>query len=129
MSCIIKFYYTLFIWRCVLSVCQKGRAMVVILFYVFSISTWNNAVACTSYLIKVDGCTGCTQHVNVWKNALSSNLCLLFQEALLRGEDASGTKYAVEALRNSLPGLSPSRRSLLEREIRDFLLCKIMFNC
>lgn len=129
MSCIIKFYYTLFIWRCVLSVCQKGRAMVVILFYVFSISTWNNAVACTSYLIKVDGCTGCTQHVNVWKNALSSNLCSLFQEALLRGEDASGTKYAVEALRNSLPGLSPSRRSLLEREIRDFLLCKIMFNC
>lgn len=129
MSCIIKFYYTLFIWRCVLSVCQKGRAMVVILFYVFSISTWNNAVACTSYLIKVDGCTGCTQHVNVWKNALSSNLCLLFQEALLRGEDASGTKYAVEALRNSLPGLSPSRRSLLEREIRVFLLCKIMFNC
>lgn len=129
MSCIIKFYYTLFIWRCVLSVCQKGRAMVVILFYVFSISTWNNAVACTSYLIKVDGCTGCTQHVNVWKNALSSNLCSLFQEALLRGEDASGIKYAVEALRNSLPGLSPSRRSLLEREIRDFLLCKIMFNC
>lgn len=129
MSCIIKFYYTLFIWRCVLSVCQKGRAMVVILFYVFSISTWNNAVACTSYLIKVDGCTGCTQHVNVWKNALSSNLCSLFQEALLRGEDASGTKYAVEALRNSLPGLSPSRRSLLEREIRVFLLCKIMFNC
>lgn len=129
MSCIIKFYYTLFIWRCVLSVCQEGRAMVVILFYVFSISTWNNAVACTSYLIKVDGCTGCTQHVNVWKNALSSNLCLLFQEALLRGEDASGTKYAVEALRNSLPGLSPSRRSLLEREIRVFLLCKIMFNC
>lgn len=129
MSCIIKFYYTLFIWRCVLSVCQKGRAMVVILFYVFSISTWNNAVACTSYLIKVDGCTGCTQHVNVWKNALSSNLCSLFQEALLRGEDASGIKYAVEALRNSLPGLSPSRRSLLEREIRVFLLCKIMFNC
>lgn len=129
MSCIIKFYYTLFIWRCVLSVCQKGRAMVVILFYVFSISTWNNAVACTSYLIKVDGCTGCTQHVNVWKNALSSNLCSLFQEALLRGEDASGTKYAVEALRNSLPGLSPSRRSLLERQIRVFLLCKIMFNC
>ena len=129
MSCIIKFYYTLFIWRCVLSVCQKGRAMVVILFYVFSISTWNNAVACTSYLIKVDGCTGCTQHVNVWKNALSSNLCLLFQEALLRGEDASGTKYVVEALRNSLPGPSPSRRSLLEREIRVFLLCKIMFNC
>ena len=129
MSCIIKFYYTLFIWRCVLSVCQKGRAMVVILFYVFSISTWNNAVACTSYLIKVDGCTGCTQHVNVWKNALSSNLCSLFQEALLRGEDASGTKYAVEALRNSLPGLSPSRRSLLEREMRVFLLCKIMFNC
>lgn len=129
MSCIIKFYYTLFIWRCVLSVCQEGRAMVVILFYVFSISTWNNAVACTSYLIKVDGCTGCTQHVNVWKNALSSNLCLLFQEALLRGEDASGTKYAVEALRNSLPGPSPSRRSLLEREIRVFLLCKIMFNC
>lgn len=129
MSCIIKFYYTLFIWRCVLSVCQEGRAMVVILFYVFSISTWNNAVACTSYLIKVDGCTGCTQHVNVWKNALSSNLCSLFQEALLRGEDASGTKYAVEALRNSLPGLSPSRRSLLEREMRVFLLCKIMFNC
>ena len=129
MSCIIKFYYTLFIWRCVLSVCQKGRAMVVILFYVFSISTWNNAVACTSYLIKVDGCTGCTQHVNVWKNALSSNLCLLFQEALLRGEDASGTKYAVDALGNSLPGLSPSRRSLLERQIRVFLLCKIMFNC
>ena len=129
MSCIIKFYYTLFIWRCVLSVCQEGRAMVVILFYVFSISTWNNAVACMSYLIKVDGCTGCTQHVNVWKNALSSNLCSLFQEALLRGEDASGTKYAVEALRNSLPGLSPSRRSLLEREIRVFLLCKIMFNC
>lgn len=129
MSCIIKFYYTLFIWRCVLSVCQKGRAMVVILFYVFSISTWNNAVACTSYLIKVDGCTGYTQHVNVWKNALSSNLCSLFQEALLRGEDASGIKYAVEALRNSLPGLSPSRRSLLEREIRVFLLCKIMFNC
>lgn len=129
MSCIIKFYYTLFIWRCVLSVCQKGRAMVVILFYVFPISTWNNAVACTSYLIKVDGCTGCTQHVNVWKNALSSNLCSLFQEALLRGEDASGTKYAVEALRNSLPGLSPSRRSLLERQIRVFLLCKIMFNC
>ena len=129
MSCIIKFYYTLFIWRCVLSVCQKGRAMVVILFYVFPISTWNNAVACTSYLIKVDGCTGCTQHVNVWKNALSSNLCSLFQEALLRGEDASGTKYTVEALRNSLPGLSPSRRSLLERQIRVFLLCKIMFNC
>ena len=129
MSCIIKFYYTLFIWRCVLSVCQKGRAMVVILFYVFSISTWNNAVACTSYLIKVDGCTGCTQHVNVWKNALSSNLCSLFQEALLRGEDASGTKYAVDALGNSLPGLSPSRRSLLERQIRVFLLCKIMFNC
>ena len=129
MSCIIKFYYTLFIWRCVLSVCQKGRAMVVILFYVFSISTWNNAVACMSYLIKVDGCTGCTRHVNVWKNALSSNLCSLFQEALLRGEDASGTKYAVEALGNSLPGLSPSRRSLLEREIRVFLLCKIMFNC
>lgn len=129
MSCIIKFYYTLFIWRCVLSVCHKGRAMVVILFYVFSISTWNNAVACMSYLIKVDGCTGCTQHVNVWKNALSSNLCSLFQEALLRGEDASGTKYAVEALRNSLPGLSPSRRSLLERQIRVFLLCKIMFNC
>lgn len=129
MSCIIKFYYTLFIWRCVLSVCQKGRAMVVILFYVFPISTWNNAVACTSYLIKVDRCTGCTQHVNVWKNALSSNLCSLFQEALLRGEDASGTKYAVEALRNSLPGLSPSRRSLLERQIRVFLLCKIMFNC
>lgn len=129
MSCIIKFYYTLFIWRCVLSVCQKGRAMVVILFYVFPISTWNNAVACMSYLIKVDGCTGCTQHVNVWKNALSSNLCSLFQEALLRGEDASGTKYAVEALRNSLPGLSPSRRSLLERQIRVFLLCKIMFNC
>ena len=129
MSCIIKFYYTLFIWRCVLSVCQKGRAMVVILFYVFPISTWNNAVACTSYLIKVDGCTGCTQHVNVWKNALSSNLCSLFQEALLRGEDASGTKYAVEALGNSLPGLSPSRRSLLERQIRVFLLCKIMFNC
>lgn len=129
MSCIIKFYYTLFIWRSVLSVCQKGRAMVVILFYVFPISTWNNAVACTSYLIKVDGCTGCTQHVNVWKNALSSNLCSLFQEALLRGEDASGTKYAVEALRNSLPGLSPSRRSLLERQIRVFLLCKIMFNC
>lgn len=129
MSCIIKFYYTLFIWRCVLSVCQKGRAMVVILFYVFPISTWNNAVACTSYLIKVDGCTGCTQHVNVWKNALSSNLCSLFQEALLRGEDASGTKYAVEALRNSLPGLSPSRSSLLERQIRVFLLCKIMFNC
>ena len=128
MSCIIKFYYTLFIWRCVLSVCQKGRAMVVILFYVFSISTWNNAVACTSYLIKVDGCTGCTQHVNVWKNALSSNLCSLFQEALLRGEDASGTKYAVEALGNSLPGPSPSRWSLLEREIRVFLLCK-MFNC
>ena len=128
MSCIIKFYYTLFIWRCVLSVCQKGRAMVVILFYVFSISTWNNAVACTSYLIKVDGCTGCTQHVNVWKNALSSNLCSLFQEALLRGEDASGTKYAVEALGNSLPGPSPSR-SLLDREIRVFLLCKIMFNC
>lgn len=129
MSCIIKFYYTLFIWRCVLSVCQKGRAMVVILFYVFPISTWNNAVACTSYLIKVDGCTGCTWHVNVWKNALSSNLCSLFQEALLRGEDASGTKYAVEALRNSLPGLSPSRKSLLERQIRVFLLCKIMFNC
>lgn len=129
MSCIIKCYYTLFIWRCVLSVCQKGRAMVVILFYVFPISTWNNAVACTSYLIKVDGCTGCTWHVNVWKNALSSNLCSLFQEALLRGEDASGTKYAVEALRNSLPGLSPSRRSLLERQIRVFLLCKIMFNC
>ena len=129
MSCIIKFYYTLFIWRCILSVCQKGRAMVVILFYVFSISTWNNAVACMSYLIKVDGCTGCTWHVNVWKNASSSNLCSLFQEALLRGEDASGTKYAVEALRNSLPGLSPSRRSLLEREIRVFLLCKIMFNC
>lgn len=129
MSCIIKFYYTLFIWRCVLSVCQKGRAMVVILFYVFPISTWNNAVACTSYLIKVDGCTGCTQHVNVWKNALSSNLCSLFQEALLRGEDASGTKYAVDALGNSLPGLSPSRRSLLERQIRVFLLCKIMFNC
>lgn len=129
MSCIIKFYYTLFIWRSVLSVCQKGRAMVVILFYVFPISTWNNAVACTSYLIKVDGCTGCTQHVNVWKNALSSNLCSLFQEALLRGEDASGTKYAVDALGNSLPGLSPSRRSLLERQIRVFLLCKIMFNC
>lgn len=129
MSCIIKFYYTLFIWRCVLSVCQKGRAMVVILFYVFSISTWNNAVACTSYLIKVDGCTGCTWRVNVWKNALSSNLCSLFQEALLRGEDASGTKYAVDALGNSLPGLSPSRRSLLERQIRVFLLCKIMFNC
>ena len=129
MSCIIKFYYTLFIWRCVLSVCQKGRAMVVILFYVFSISTWNNAVACMSYLIKEDGCTGCTWHVNVWKNALSSNLCSLFQEALLRREDASGTKYAVEALGNSLPGPSPSRRSLLEREIRVFLLCKIMFNC
>lgn len=96
---------------------------------IFSISTWNNAVACMSYLIKVDGCTGCTWHVNVWKNALSSNLCSLFQEALLRGEDASGTKYAVDALGNSLPGLSPSRRSLLERQIRVFLLCKIMFNC
>lgn len=129
MSCIIKFYDTLFIWRCVLSVCQKRRAMVEILFNVFSISTWNNAVACMSYLIKVDGCTGCTWHVNVWKNAPSSNLCSLFQEALLRGEDASGTKYAVEALGNSLPGPSPSRRSLLERKIRVFLLCKIMFNC